>query len=159
LNNYERGFIRYSTNILQIGHEAGGTGNASRVISIRTAGAESVYIDASGLYPVNAFGIKSKLYCSSPSDGVLTLNDWNSTGAIRVQFGGTTSSFPAIKRSSTVLQSRLADDSAFCPLQGKLRTDTNATTGLMAGVLAATTNATIDLYDASGQLYRVPCII
>jgi hypothetical protein len=34
----------------------------------------------------------------------------------RVMFGGTTSSFPALKRSSTTLQVRLADDSAFAPL-------------------------------------------
>jgi hypothetical protein len=44
-------------------------------------------------------------------------------------------------------------------LQAKLTTDTNATTGLGAGLLAATTNATITLYDGSGQAYRVPCII
>lgn len=74
-------------------------------------------------------------------------------------FAGITSSFPALKRSTTILQGRLADDSAYCSLQGKLTTDTNATTGLVAGVLAATTNASIVVYDASGQAYRVPCII
>lgn len=86
---------------------------------------------------------------------------WNSTfnGAPRVNFGGDTTSFPALKRSGTIIQSRLADDSAFASLQGKLTTDTNATTGLTAGVLSALTNADIVLYDASGQAYRVPCII
>lgn len=34
-----------------------------------------------------------------------------------------------------------------------------ATTGLAAGVLAATTNATIVLTDSTGQAYRIPCII
>lgn len=34
-----------------------------------------------------------------------------------------------------------------------------ATTGLTAGVLAALTNATIVILDATGQAYRVPCII
>ena len=34
-----------------------------------------------------------------------------------------------------------------------------ATTGLVAGALAATTNASIVLTDAAGQAYRVPCII
>lgn len=43
--------------------------------------------------------------------------------------------------------------------KAKLTTDTNATTGLGAGLLAATTNATVTLYDGSGQAYRVPCII
>ena len=48
----------------------------------------------------------------SPSDGVLTI--WNSaeTDFSRLQFGGTTSSFPALKRSGTTLQVRLGDDSA-----------------------------------------------
>lgn len=76
-----------------------------------------------------------------------------------VQFLGTTSSFPALKRSATILQVRLADDSAFAPLQGKLRTDSNATTGLTAGVLSALTNASIEITDNAGQLYRVPVII
>lgn len=77
----------------------------------------------------------------------------------RINFLGDTSSFPSLKRSATVLQSRLADDSNFSPLQGLLRTAANAVTGLGAGVLAATTNATIVITDASGQAYRVPCII
>jgi hypothetical protein len=34
-----------------------------------------------------------------------------------------------------------------------------ATTGLTAGVLAATTNASIVIYDSAGQAYRIPCII
>lgn len=82
-----------------------------------------------------------------------------SGSALLLQLGDTTSGAPALKRSSTILQGRLADDSAFCQVQGKLTTDANATTGLSAGVLAATTNATITVTDASGQVYRVPCII
>lgn len=34
-----------------------------------------------------------------------------------------------------------------------------ATTGLAAGVLAATTNATVVITDSAGQAYRIPCII
>lgn len=34
-----------------------------------------------------------------------------------------------------------------------------ATTGLTAGVLAATTNSTIVITDSTGQAYRIPCII
>ena len=67
--------------------------------------------------------------------------------------GGTTASFPALKRSTTYLQSRLADDSAFAPIQGKLTTDT-AYTGT---VVAATGYITI--YDSTGTAYRVPCAV
>lgn len=42
---------------------------------------------------------------------------------------------------------------------GGVQLSNAAATGLAAGVLAATTNATIVLYDSTGQAYRVPCII
>lgn len=96
---------------------------------------------------------------TSASDGVIEISNAANTDFSRLQFGGTTSSFPSLKRSSVTVQGRLADDSAFTFVQAKLQTDTNATTGLTAGVLAAITNASIVLYDASGQAYRVPCII
>jgi len=91
-------------------------------------------------------------------DGIIRISN-NSATAAQLQFGNTTSAFPSLKRSSAVLQGRLADDSAFCQIQGILTTDTNATTGLGAGVLAALTNASITIKDASGQTYRIPCII
>ena len=66
--------------------------------------------------------------------------------------GGTTAAFPALKRSSTTLQSRLADDTAFAPIQGKLTTDTafTATTVTPIGF--------ITLYDSTGAAYKVPCV-
>lgn len=100
-------------------------------------------------------------------NGATTLDASGGTGTLlistgtnqRLIFNGLTSASPALKRSTTTLQARLADDSAFTNIQGKLTTDANATTGLAAGVLAATTNATITITDASGQVYRIPCII
>jgi hypothetical protein len=44
-------------------------------------------------------------------------------------------------------------------IKATLQTGTNATTGLVAGVLAASTNASIVVTDAAGQVYRIPCII
>ena len=67
--------------------------------------------------------------------------------------GGTTAAFPALKRSSTTVQARLADDTAFAPIQGKLTTDTAYT----ATVVAATGYITI--YDSTGAAYRVPCAV
>lgn len=102
-------------------------------------------------------GGRSAVEVANVASGDGTLLLMKSGGLVAV--GGLTSSFPALKRSSAILQGRLADDSAFCQIQGKLTTDANATTGLTAGVLAATTNATITITDASGQVYRVPVII
>lgn len=48
-----------------------------------------------------------------PADGVINLLDNAQTSFGRVNFGGATSSFPALKRSTTTLQARLGDDSAY----------------------------------------------
>jgi hypothetical protein len=69
-----------------------------------------------------------------------------------MQFAGTTSSFPALKRSGATLQTRLADDSAFAPIQGKLTTDTAYT-----GTTVVPTGF-ITLYDSIGTAYKVPCV-
>jgi len=106
-----------------------------------------------------AFSLSGRGSLAAASDGVWRIRDNAGSSFGRLQFGGTTSSYPALKRSSTVLQAVLADDTGFCPLQGALRTAANAVTGLTAGVLAATTNASIVVTDASGQDYRIPCII
>lgn len=86
-----------------------------------------------------------------PSDGVFTLLNTAETDFGRLQFGGTTSSFPALKRSATILQARLADDSGDAFMQGKLRTVANAVAETI------TPDHTIVLYDAAGTAYRVPC--
>ncbi len=57
----------------------------------------------------------------------------NTTDFNRINFGGDTSSFPALKRSSTSLQVRLADDSAYSVMDAQLRAQ---------GAAPATTGAT-----------------
>lgn len=47
------------------------------------------------------------------ADGVFQFSNNSASDFGRINFGGSTSSFPALKRSSTTLQARLADDSAF----------------------------------------------
>lgn len=59
----------------------------------------------------------SRSALTSPSDGIIRLTNQASTDFTRLQFGGTTSSFPSLKRSSTGLDVRLADDSDFAPVQ------------------------------------------
>jgi hypothetical protein len=70
--------------------------------------------------------IASTLYLGANSNiksngsGILQLGDAPETGFNRLQFGGATSSFPALKRSSTTLQARLADDSGYAPIDASL---------------------------------------
>jgi hypothetical protein len=53
---------------------------------------------------------------------------WNSaeTDFTLLRFGGTSSSFPALKRSGTVLQARLADDSGYTTMDAQLRSQGTA---------------------------------
>ena len=74
-------------------------------------------------------------------------NDFN-----RLQFGGTTSSFPSLKRSGASLHARLADDSAYAEIRGKLTTHTTAATETI------TPDKTLTLHDVNGTAYKVPCV-
>lgn len=165
-SNYERGFMRWSGGVLEVGTENAGTGSA-RLLRLMGSGngirahvngadrwefnnsghfvafADNAYdIGASGanrprnVYaagsvfvagqinssggPIyagsgNAIGWNSRSAMTSGADGHITLynaaiNDFN-----RLQFGGTTASFPALKRNATALETKLADDSAYAP--------------------------------------------
>lgn len=66
---------------------------------------------------------------TSPADGSILLLDNAGTSFNLLQFGGTTSSYPALKRSGANLQVRLADDSNY---------GTIITQGLAANRYAAT---------------------
>ncbi|MDF7775460.1 hypothetical protein P1X14_09390 [Sphingomonas sp. AOB5] len=66
--------------------------------------------------------------------------------------GGMTTNFPALKRADSWLQIRVANDSDFTHIQGKLTTDTFAVAETI------TPDSTLTLYDAAGVAYKVPCI-
>jgi hypothetical protein len=53
-------------------------------------------------------------YIQGNSNGVFSLIDNTEANFNRLQFGGTTSAFPSIKRNGTAIDFRLADDSGFC---------------------------------------------
>jgi hypothetical protein len=171
-SNYERGFMRWVSNVLRIGTEKLGTG-AARALEFQTDGTTRLTIATDG---VSTFGAQvnatifnssaigsgfraasggyffwaSRANLDSPSDGVIRMTQASTAGFDRLQFGGSTSSFPALKRSTTSLQARLADDSAFTNIQGKLTTETAYAAG------APTATGYIVLYDSTGTAYKVP---
>lgn len=67
-----------------------------------------VQTPSSGYFDFNS---RSKVY--SPADGQILLRNNAGSDFGLLQFGGTTSSYPALKRSGTKIQIRLADDSNF----------------------------------------------
>lgn len=138
LHIYGQGMIRFYTgstpiqawNISNAGHILAATDNtfdigasgatrprnlfvAGTITSGGTISSSGVAIGANVVVP--ATGILSwtgRSQITSNADGALALRDNAGTSFGLLQFGGTTSSFPALKRSTTVLQARLADDSA-----------------------------------------------
>lgn len=67
----------------------------------------NITLGATGIFSWSA---RSKV--TSPVDSRITLTNAAATDFGLLQFGGTTSSFPALKRATTALNVRLADDSA-----------------------------------------------
>lgn len=104
-NNAETGFTRLNF---------GGVSNSFPSIKRTTTTLEVKLADDSayaGLVALSyAFGVLGKL--STTADGVFLLTDNAGTNFSRLMFGGSTSAFPALKRSGTSLNARLADDSA-----------------------------------------------
>jgi len=156
-SNYERAFMRWNSNILEIGTEAGGTGT-NRQVALVTAGTTV----ATTMVGSGFFDVKTKLSfktqqadITSSAYGKIVMTDSGNaiTGSPFLQWGGSTSSFPCIRRNGTTLQAKLADDSAFTAIQGKLTTDTAYT----AGTVVLT--GYITLYDSTGTAYRVPCAV
>jgi hypothetical protein len=164
-SNHERGFMRWATNVLQIGTEKAGTGTA-RALELQTDGTTRLTIATNGEVTLTAplilglSGILRTRYINN-ADNAVTFWDFDAgaggaatfgVGATTplMRFGNNTSSFPALKRSTTSLQVRLADDSAFTNIQGKITTETAYTAG------APTATGYLVLYDSNGTAYKIP---
>lgn len=91
------------------------------------------------------------------ADGVMTLLDTAGTAFTRLQFGGTTSSFPALKRTTVALNARLADDSADATITFKTQspgdnTTNGASTAFVTAAVAAATAGVASLNGQTGAL-------
>jgi hypothetical protein len=129
-----------------------GTGGIARGLELQTDGVTRMTIGTGGEVNLSNSlvfgGLGQFRFLSS---GVAFLTNSAQTDFGRLCLGGNTASAPALKRSTTYLQARLADDSAFTHIQGKLTTDTAFTAG------AITDTGYIVLYDSAGVAYKVAC--
>ena len=177
-SNYERGVFDWSSsaNVLTIGTANAGTGSARNLrfvsggvtkldFGVANAGAWTLPVgtplNAPGLGPTKGginvsngnfgapFGVPTitSTYYGVEIDAVTSMLLFADNNILK--FGGVTSSFPALKRSATALQARLADDSDFTFLQGKHQTD--------AAYVATPPTCTgyLTLYDSTGTAYKV----
>jgi len=108
------------------------TGFAGDVIAVKANGAAGFQLQFNSGNMLIGGGYSGLYHYFQPGGGFYGIGDGivrlsNSTGtAATLQFGGTSSSFPSLKRSAALLQARLADDSAFATLDGKLILETSA---------------------------------
>lgn len=145
--------LRRSTSAARLGDDSA----ASYVLTLAnsetdvTLTASSGNLTAGGIF--NGSDIRSPVYwvgstpfvrLMGPSDGVLLIQDNGVTDFNRLQFGGTSSSFPALKRSTTTLQARLADDSAFAGFSAANATLANPTANTPTLTLSGGSNTGSD---------------
>lgn len=97
-----------ASNSLLMDLQVGGSSvfNITKAGSLISSGSST--ITGTGAF---AWGARSKF--RSPADGQVTLLNAAEAGFTRLNFGGTTSSFPALKVSGTQLQVRLGDDTGY----------------------------------------------
>jgi hypothetical protein len=69
----------------------------------------------------DAFVLSTRGRLTAAADGVFLFRNNAQTDFNRLQLGGSTSSFPSLKRNSTDLQARLADDSGYTTIDAQLR--------------------------------------
>lgn len=128
--DYERGVFDWQTtaDTLTIGTQKGGAGS-NRGINFTVGGVTALSISSTFVTSVVSsltvgasvgFQAGANGYIYSQSDGVITLYTSAFNSFDRLQYGGTTSSFPSIKRRTTALEARLADDSAITTLVGAM---------------------------------------
>lgn len=82
----------------------------------RITGATDLVIGSGGTFGAgNNLGFLNSTTLYAASNGVLMISNAAQDDFSRLQFGGTTSGFPSLKRNGTALNLRLADDSADAP--------------------------------------------
>lgn len=93
-SNYERGFLRYSSNILQVGHEALGTGSGDRSVQLRSGDANIlIFTNGSNRWQ---FGTSADTYAFAPNTdnaydiGTTALRLRSLYAATSIGVGGTT---------------------------------------------------------------------
>ena len=101
------------------GHFLAGTDNTYDIGASEATRPRNLYVAQQGTFGSNVevaaagyLAPSGRTKITAPSDGVMLLSNNAVTDFSRLQFGGTTSSFPALKRNSTQIDVRLADDSA-----------------------------------------------
>jgi hypothetical protein len=155
-----------TANTLRIGTDKSGTG-ASQPIDFVVGGVVRMSIAATGLISTSAalivnntvvcgaasnFEWNGRSTLSSSADGLIKIANYLGTDFGRLQLGGTTSAFPAIKRNGTGIHIVLANDSGFAPLTTGNFTSTGTIKPERATLTTSATSVTLDISHAGTVL-------
>jgi len=135
-----RAGVAQSGNVLEVQNNAG-----ANVLSITATGAltSAVSIVAGGNITAGTtqdLSWSTRSTMTSPSNGVIALYNNAQNDFSRLQWGGTTSSFPSIKRNGTALVIRLADDSANAAIQASSYISNDGSSGVTGPTCSAWKN-------------------
>lgn len=112
------------------------------------ASSGNIYAPGSGAYVWTGSSI-----ITAPSNGLVRLTNSAQTDFTRLVLGTADTSGVSFTKSTTTIQAKLGDGSAFTNIQGKLTTDTAYTAG------DPTTTGYLVVYDSTGTAYRVPALL
>jgi hypothetical protein len=160
-SNYERGKLEWASNVLRIGTEKAGTGSA-RALELQTDGTTRLTINSNGGVVSSSFldctSIKvngsqvfaeisylSRLGLDVGSAGgynVIRLGGTFQNANTLICIGGSSSSFPAIRRNGTALNFRIGDDSADCDITAAALTLSGNLTISTKNIVTDTTTGT-----------------
>lgn len=121
---------------LRVYYDTGATWSEIAYLPLAAGGSVTGNITVSGQLAAGAASYivwTGRTAMRSPADGVMVLTNAAETDFSRLQFGGTTSSFPALKRSATILECVLADDSGNAPFKASQFNITAAASRIVPG--------------------------
>ena len=150
-----------STAVFSDGIEVGGNVQAGTLSSYDTIQADGDITTGGDLFVGDAIHFASLGTLRGTSDGVFRFLNNATSDFNRLQLGGTTSAFPAIKRNSTAINIRLADDSADAPLTASKFNKVTITTPATGSTLTVadgktfTTSNTLTLSGTDGSTLAI----
>jgi hypothetical protein len=126
-------------------------GMAHNLMDLQRGGVSQFLVDRIGIVTAQAFigtsYIRGRLLSTS---GIQLLEDTAGGTFNRIQLGGTTNAFPAIKRNGAAIDFRLADDSGFCDVLMKSIYAVATVTGFTTAQSIRTPNSVFSMY-GNGQ--------
>jgi hypothetical protein len=135
-------FTHWFANVTDTNSAAG-----SLLVDLQVGGVSKFNVTKAGAISLGSYivttqvGLNGQGWIATSSDGVMKITNNAATDFTRLQFGGTTASFPALTRNGTALQATLADSSGYAPFNANILTAVGAGAYVAVGTNPASAGA------------------